>query len=164
MVAEKRFSHVFLNNALAAVKHITTSSGVSLSLFLSGELFQEQWYYLSVSICHWQMQQCPTIGIGMHQWKILEAVKQLYKDSKEFNAWCKGLSMILTINQADAFHQQELKKCTCKLILCQFEQKGIWAVECHSCYVLARRQQNHIACGHCALHLSCQAPSRIIVP
>jgi len=53
----------------------------------------------------------------------------LYKDSEEFIAWCKGLLMILTINQlqewADAFHQQELKKCTCKLILCQFEQKGI---------------------------------------
>jgi len=70
---------------------------------------------------------------AMRQREILEAEKLLREESQAFIAWREALSTIPTINQlqerADAFRQQELKKCTRKLSSANLSEKELEAVE-----------------------------------
>ena len=69
----------------------------------------------------------------MRQREILEAEKLLQEEARDFIAWRESLSAIPTINQlqerADAFRQEELKKCTRKLSNANLNQRELEAVE-----------------------------------
>jgi glutamyl-tRNA reductase len=70
---------------------------------------------------------------AMRQREILEAEKLLQEEARDFIAWRESLSAIPTINQlqerADAFRQEELKKCTRKLSNANLNEREMEAVE-----------------------------------
>lgn len=70
---------------------------------------------------------------AMRQREILEAEKLLQEEARDFIAWRESLSAIPTINQlqerADAFRQEELKKCTRKLSNANLNERELEAVE-----------------------------------
>lgn len=70
---------------------------------------------------------------AMRQREMIEAEDLLREEAHAFSAWRESLSAIPTINQlqerADAFRQQELKKCTKKLSNANLSDKEMEAVE-----------------------------------
>ena len=70
---------------------------------------------------------------AMRQKEMIEAENLLREEADAFIAWRESLSAIPTINQlqerADAFRQQELKKCTRKLSNANLSDKELEAVE-----------------------------------
>lgn len=69
----------------------------------------------------------------MRQKEMIEAENLLKEESASFVGWRESLSAIPTINQlqerADAFRQQELKKCERKLVSANLSDKEKEAVE-----------------------------------
>ena len=70
---------------------------------------------------------------AMRQREMIEAQDLLREEAQAYSAWRESLSAIPTINQlqerADAFRQEELKKCTRKLNKANLSDKEMEAVE-----------------------------------
>lgn len=70
---------------------------------------------------------------AMRQREMLEAEQLLSEETQSYVSWRESLSAIPTINQlqerADAFRQEELKKCTRKLANADLSEKEMEAVE-----------------------------------
>ena len=70
---------------------------------------------------------------AMRQREIIEAETLLREELRDFVSWRESLSAIPTINQlqerANAFRQEELKKCTRKLSNANLSDKELEAVE-----------------------------------
>ena len=69
----------------------------------------------------------------MRQREMLEAEVLLQEEARAFNAWREALSAIPTINQlqerANAFREEELKRCTRKLSNANLSDRELEAVE-----------------------------------
>jgi len=69
----------------------------------------------------------------MRQKEIIEAEKLLQEETRAYVAWRESLSAIPTINQlqerANAFREEELKRCTRKLSNANLNEKELEAVE-----------------------------------
>jgi glutamyl-tRNA reductase len=70
---------------------------------------------------------------AMRQKEMIEAENLLREEAQSFTGWRESLSAIPTINQlqerADAFRQEELKKCNRKLANADLTEKELEAVE-----------------------------------
>ena len=69
----------------------------------------------------------------MRQREMMEAEILLKEEAKDFNAWREALSAVPTINQlqerANAFREEELKRCTRKLSNANLSEREMEAVE-----------------------------------
>ena len=69
----------------------------------------------------------------MRQKEMIEAENLLHEESRAYSAWRESLSAIPTINQlqerANAFREEELKRCTRKLSSANLSEKELQAVE-----------------------------------
>ena len=82
--------------------------------------------------------------------KCIEAKDLLHDEAAQFSAWCESLSAIPTINQlqerANTYHEEELDKCTSKLLNANLSEKELEVVERPSRGIVSKLLHGPMAC------------------